>query len=59
MKKRIEEEHEKLKAAVIKRKTIMSGKKRCIDGRYVLTTSEILSGIITAKEKSKKTPLSK
>ena len=57
----MEEEHEKLKAAVSKRKTILSGKRQVIDGKHVLTTPEVLSGIKTAEEntKKRKTPVAK
>jgi hypothetical protein len=50
----IEEEHSKLKAAVTKRKTILSGKRKVIDGKHVLTTSEILRGLEEAEKITKK-----
>ena len=50
----MEEEHAKLKAAVTKRKTILSGKRKVIDGKYILTTSEILNGITEMEKKTKK-----
>src|SRR2546423_14581641 len=43
----IGEEYAKLKAAVTRRKTILSGKRKVIDGKYVLTVPEILSGLKT------------
>ena len=36
-----DEEHEKLKAAVTKRKAILSGKRQIVDGKHVLTTLEV------------------
>jgi hypothetical protein len=37
-----------------KRKIILSGKRKVIEGQYILTTSEILSGITAAEENTKK-----
>lgn len=37
----VEEEQSKLKAAMTKRKTILSGKRKIIDGKHILTTAEI------------------
>ena len=50
----IEEEHAKLKASVTKRKTILSGKRKVVDGKHLLTTSEVLNGVTEAEEKTKK-----
>lgn len=50
----IEEEHAKLKAAVTKRKTILSGKRKVIDGKHILTTPEILGGLTEAEKATKK-----
>ena len=50
----MEEKHAKLKAAVTKRKTILSGKRKVIDGKYILNTSEILNGITEMEKKTKK-----
>ena len=50
----IEEEHAKLKGAVGKRKIIISGKRKVIDGQHILTTLEILSGITAVEENTKK-----
>ena len=50
----IEEEHAKLKAAVTKRKSIISGKRKIIDGKHILTTSEILTGIAEVEKMTKK-----
>jgi len=50
----IEEEHAKLKEAVAKRKAILSGKRKIVDGKHILTTSEILNGLMTAEENTKK-----
>jgi hypothetical protein len=46
---------------VTKRKTILSGKRQVIDGKHVLTTPEVLSGIKTMEEytKKRKTPVAK
>lgn len=45
----IGEQHSKSKATVTKRKTILSGKQKVIDGKHVLMTSEILSGLEEAE----------
>ena len=55
----IEEEHAKLKAAVTMRKTILSGKRQVIDGKHILTTPEILTGLKEAEKKTKKRKISK
>jgi len=47
----IEEEHAKLKVAVTKRKTILSGKRKVIDGKHILTTPEILTDLTEAEKK--------
>jgi len=43
--------------AVTKRKTILSGKWKVIDGEHILTTSEILHGLTEAEKKTKKRKL--
>ena len=50
----VEEEHAKLKAAVTKRKAILSGKRKVIDGKHILTTPEILTDLMEAEKKTKK-----
>ena len=50
----IGEEHAKLKSAVTRRKMILSGKRKVIDGKHVLTVPEILSGLETTEEITKK-----
>lgn len=50
----IEEQHEKLKSVVTKRKAILSGKRKSIDGKHILTTSEIYSEINESENKTKK-----
>ena len=55
----IEEEHAKPKAAVTKRKTILSGKRQVIDGKHILTTPEILTGLTEVEKKTKKRKISR
>ena len=43
-----------MKAAVTRRKMILSGKRKVIDGKHVVTVPEILSGLETAEEITKK-----
>ena len=50
----IEEEHTKLKVTVTRRKAILSGKWKVIDGKHVLTTMEILNGVEDVEKKTKK-----
>jgi hypothetical protein len=50
----IEEEHNKLKMAVTRRKTILSGKRKSIDGRHILTSAEILAEIEEAERNTKR-----
>ena len=50
----IKEEYTKLREAVTKKETILSGKRKVIDGKHILITSEILSGLIDAERKTKK-----
>ncbi len=50
----IEKEHAKLKTAVTKRKTILSGKRKVIDGKHHLTTPEILAGLMDVEKRTKK-----
>ena len=44
----------KLKAAVTKRKTILSCKRKVIDGKYILTTPQIHADLKEAEQKTKK-----
>ena len=50
----IEEAHNKLKAAVTTRKTILSGKRKVIDGEHILTTPKVLMVWRMRREKQKK-----
>ena len=50
----IEEQHAKLTTAVTTRKTILSGKRKVIDGEHILTTSEILHKLQKAEKITKK-----
>ena len=50
----IEEAHNKLAAVVTKRKAILSGKRRVIDGEHILTTEPILNGLIEVEKLTKK-----
>jgi len=50
----VEEAHNKLAAVMTKRKAILSGKRRVIDGEHVLTTEPILNGLIEAEKATKK-----
>ena len=50
----IEEEHDKLKAVVTKRKAILSGKRKVIDGKHILTSDEILRQITEAERMTKR-----
>ena len=50
----IEEEHNKLKAAVTKRKAILSGKRKSIDGKHILTVPEMLAEIKEAERNTKR-----
>jgi hypothetical protein len=45
-----DEEHEKLKTAVTKRKTILSDKRRIVNGKHILTTPEV-HDLLAAGEK--------
>jgi len=49
----IEEEHMKLKAAVTRRKAILSGKRKVIDGNHILSTLEVLHGVQDAAKNTK------
>jgi hypothetical protein len=53
----VEEAHNKLMAVVTKRKAILSGKRRVIDGEHVLTTEPILNGLIEDEKATKKRKL--
>ena len=46
----IEEKQAKLRAAVTKRKAILSGKRKIIDGKHILTTLE-MHGYLVVEEK--------
>ena len=50
----MEEEHNKLKVDVTKRKTILNGKRKIIDRKHILTSVELLSGIKEAEKMTKK-----
>jgi len=50
----VEEEHSELQAAVTKRKTILSGKWKVIDGKHILTTENILNSLLGAEKQTKK-----
>jgi hypothetical protein len=49
-----DEEHEKLKAAVTKRKAILSGKRRIVDGKHILTTPEVHNPLVEWEKTVKK-----
>ena len=49
-----DEEHEKLKAAVTKRKTILSGKRQIVDGKHILTTPEVHDSLVEWEKMVKK-----
>ena len=42
-----------------KRKTILSGKRQVIDGKHILTTPEILTGLTEVEKKTKKRKISR
>ena len=50
----IEEAHNKLAAVVTKRKAVLSGKRRVIDGEHILTTEPILDGLLIVAERMMK-----
>jgi len=50
----IEEQHEKLKAAVTKRKAFQSGKRAIVDGKHILTTPEIHDRLVEWEKSVKK-----
>jgi hypothetical protein len=50
----IEEGYEKLKAAVTKRKAILSGKRKIVDGKHILTMTEIHDDLVVDAKKPKK-----
>jgi len=50
----IKEEHAKLKAAVTRRKAILTGKRKVVDGKHILTTLEVHSGLVNDEKKVKK-----
>src|SRR5271154_843262 len=49
-----DEEHEKLKAAVTKRKAILSGKRQIVDGKHILTTPEVHDSLVAWEKNVKK-----
>jgi hypothetical protein len=49
-----EEEHEKLKAAVIKRKAFQSSKRQIIDEKHILTTPEVHDPLVAWEKNVKK-----
>ena len=50
----MEEQHNKLQTVVTKRKAILSGKRKSIDGKHILTTRDIYLDIAEAEGKTKK-----
>ena len=50
----IKEEHERLKAAVTKRKAILSGKRQIVDEKHILTTPKIHDPLVEMEKKAKK-----
>jgi len=50
----LEEEHAKLTAAVTKRRTILSGKRKVVDGKHLLTTLEIDNDLVETEKQAKK-----
>ena len=46
----LEEGQIKLTAAVTRRKTILSGKRKIVDGKHILTTSEIHDDLVEVKK---------
>ena len=50
----IEKEHEKLKAAVAKRKAILSDKRKIVDGKHILTTPEVPDPLVEWEKMVKK-----
>jgi len=49
-----EEEHEKLKAAVTKRKVFQRGKRQIVDGQHILTTLEVHAPLLEWEKNVKK-----
>jgi hypothetical protein len=54
----IEQEHEKPREVVTKRKAILSGKRKVIDGKHILTSESILNGLREAEKQTKKRKMS-
>ena len=54
----IEQEHDKLRAVVTKRKAILSGKRKVIDGKHILTSELILNGLRETEKQTKKRKIS-
>jgi hypothetical protein len=50
----VEDAHSKLQAAVTKRKTILSGKRKVVDGKHILTTPEVHRDLVVEETKTKK-----
>jgi len=49
-----EEEHERLRAAVTKRKAMLSGKRQIVDGKHILTTPEVHGSLVEWEKTVKK-----
>jgi hypothetical protein len=49
-----DEEHKKLKAAVTRRKAILSGKRQIVDGKHILTTPEVHGDLVDWEENTEK-----
>ena len=50
----LEKENEALQAVVTTRKAQLSGKRKVIEGKQLLTTVEICAGVVAAENASKK-----
>jgi len=55
----LEDQHEKLKAVVTKRKAILSGKRQIVDGKHVVTTAEVHGPIVAWEKNVKKRKISR
>jgi len=49
-----DEEHKKLKAAVTRRKAILSGKRQIVDGKHILTTPEVHGDLVDWEENTER-----
>ena len=54
----MEEEHERLRAAVTKRKAFQSGKRVIIEGKHILTTPEVHDHLVEWEKTVKKQKIS-